>query len=278
MPMFSGGYAGPKEVHYLFIDGEQLRCTLDKVGREWFGQPIQIDYQKLQGANQKVFFYDCLPAERPNEIDGSYAMKREAKIAFFDELRAIPGWHVSEGLARHRKKERQEQKEVDILIAVDMLTHTHRRNMHRLTFLSGDQDFAPLLEAVVREGMYVELLYPEGHTARDLMHFADVARPLNVDFLYSNATETFQRNHGLPTRSYDYEASPINAVLVGEGLQSGQLFARVWKEESGTFNIKLSMESPQGQYLTVRHNDDNLAKRYFELNAGATEWRTPTAS
>ena len=46
----SAGYAGPKEVHYMFIDGEQLRRTADEVGNSWFGKPIEIDYRMLQGA------------------------------------------------------------------------------------------------------------------------------------------------------------------------------------------------------------------------------------
>ena len=166
MALFSG-YAGPKEVRYMFIDGEQLRRTAEEVGNDWFGKAVDIDYRSLQGDCQKVFYYDCLPAKQVGGDEPLHQAKLEAKVAFFNRLRSLPGWHVSEGLAKHRKKARQEQKEVDILIAVDMLTHTHRKNMHRLTFVSGDQDFAPLLEAVVRDGMYVELLYPDGHTSQD---------------------------------------------------------------------------------------------------------------
>lgn len=261
-----GGYAGPKEVHYMFIDGEQLRRTADEVGNSWFGKPIEIDYPKLQSSCQKVFYYDCLPAKQHGADDAAFKAKHDSKAAFFNELRRLQGWHVSQGLAKHRKKEAQQQKEVDILIAVDMLTHTHRRNMHRLTFVSGDQDFAPLIEAVVREGMYVELLYPEGHTAQDLIDFADVAKPMDADFLFGISTPTFQRHHGLPSRSGDLGDEPRDAELIAECSRAGQPFAKVWRERASPelTTIRLVEPDPGNKnFWNVRDRDAARAKRYF---------------
>lgn len=275
MQTSGGSYTGPQEVRYLFIDGEQLRKTAEDVGNDWFGKPIELDYAKLQGSHLKVFYYDCLPAKRAAENEEELAKRRAVKLAFFNELRELQGWHVSEGVARHRKKERQEQKEVDILIAVDMLTHTHRRNMHRLTFISGDQDFAPLIEAVVREGMYVELLYPEGRTSSDLRHFADVARPMHVEFLMGVATDAFVRENGLPFREYHYDnTSPRGGELLEEGFSGDSLVARLWKDETGLYTLKLLNEM-RGQYFTVRHPRVPLAKRYFERTSGSLDWKPP---
>lgn len=262
----SAGYAGPKEVHYMFIDGEQLRRTADEVGNSWFGKPLEIDYRMLQGACQKVFYYDCLPANKQGADETAFKAKLDSKVAFFNELRRLHGWHVSQGLAKHRKKEPQQQKEVDILIAVDMLTHTHRGNMHRLTFVSGDQDFAPLIEAVVRDGMYVELLYPEGHTAQDLMDFADVAKPMDVDFMFGIATQTFKRHHGLPHRTGDLGSGPPDADVIAEVFRAGQLFAKVWRERASSelVIIRLVEPDPGNQnFWSVRDRDAARAKRYF---------------
>lgn len=282
MGLFGGSYAGPKEVHYLFVDGEQLRCTADEVGKEWFGEPIDIDYRLLQGGCQKVFYYDCLPANSHVGDQAEFVKKHAAKLEFFNQLRSIPGWHVSEGLARHRKKARQEQKEVDILIAVDMLTHTHRKNMHRLTFVSGDQDFAPLLEAVVRDGMYVELLYPLGHTSQDLIHFADVAKPMDVDYLHSISTRAFKQRNTLPDRSGELSSHPLNGVVIGEGFVSGGSFAKVWRQQAeGTFDIRLLQINSSNHYLSVRGLDMQRAIRYFAnwmerdlgIPSDSIEWR-----
>jgi len=269
MSAISQGYGGTLEVHYMFIDGEQLRRTLDEVGTEWFGKPIEIDYTRLQGSCQKVFYYDCLPAKRASADEAVYERKLAEKRSFFDRLRSLAGWHVSEGLARHRKKERQEQKEVDILIAVDMLTHTHRKNMQRLTFLSGDQDFSPLLEAIVRDGMYVELLYPEGHTARDLKYFADAAKPLDIDFLFGIATEAFRRSHALPYHSWELHPQPDNATWVWDGMQGAEMLAKGWQEADGTMLcFRATRPNAQGYYFSVRDRDFGRIKRYFELLTG----------
>lgn len=263
----SGGYVGPKEVHYMFIDGEQLRRTADEVGNSWFGKPIEIDYLALQGACQKVFYYDCLPAKQQGADEVAFKAKHDSKAGFFNKLRRLQGWHVSQGLAKHRKKEAQQQKEVDILIAVDMLTHTHRRNMHRLTFVSGDQDFAPLIEAVVRDGMYVELLYPEGHTAQDLIDFADVAKPMDVDFLFGISTRTFRRHHGLPSRSGDSGDGPRDADLIAECFCAGRAFAKVWRERAPSELVTIRLVEPDtnsnNNFWIVRDRDVTRAKRYF---------------
>ena len=107
MPLFGASYSGPKEVSYLFIDGEQLRRTAEEVGKDWFGQPVDIDYRELQAGCQKVFYYDCLPAKQFGADEALHQAKLAEKHAFFNRLRSLPGWHVSEGLARHRKKARE---------------------------------------------------------------------------------------------------------------------------------------------------------------------------
>lgn len=284
---FGDGYAGHKDVHYLFIDGEQLRCTAEEVGNDWFGKPIELDYVALQQDCQKVFYYDCLPAKpHHTEAEPEYQAKRDAKLRFFNELRKLPGWHVSEGLAKHRRRERQQQKEVDILIAVDMLTHTYRKNMHRLTFISGDQDFAPLLEAVVRDGMYVELLYPEGRTAADLMHFADVANPMDVDFLHRVSTDDFKRHNALPVFFGADVFSSVRGDCIGEALKGGVSYAKVWREhvtEGG--NIRIQTVDPHGasrMLWCTRDRDDERARRYFTMRMerdyglapNSLEWKT----
>ena len=103
-------------------------------------------------------------------------------------------------MSRRRRKV-VEQKEVDILIAVDMLTHTFRRNMHQVaSFLTSDLDFRPLIEAIVREGMYIHLWYPEGKTNKELIYAADSRKPLTAQDVFSWCTKTFkeQYNHQLP--------------------------------------------------------------------------------
>jgi uncharacterized LabA/DUF88 family protein len=93
-----------------------------------------------------------------------------------------------------RRRKVVEQKEVDILIAVDMLTHSFQRNMHEVAFLTSDLDFRPLIEAVIREGMYIQLWYPKGKTNEELIYAADSRKPLTVKDVFSWCTANFKKS------------------------------------------------------------------------------------
>jgi uncharacterized LabA/DUF88 family protein len=56
------------------------------------------------------------------------------------------------------KKDRgKRSKRVDISLATDMLTHGHRGNYDIAVLVAGDEDYVPLVEAVMREGRRVVL-------------------------------------------------------------------------------------------------------------------------
>lgn len=147
----------------------------------------------------KVFYYDCLPLRKPNESDIDYDNRAKPQEMHFQKLRSLHGWHVIEGIVKGSSK-RPRQKEVDIQIAVDMLTHSYRRNMHRITFIAGDQDFRPLIEAVVREGMSVELWYEKSSASVDLAQSADARTLLDPFLLHGFLDKTYQRVHPFPHR------------------------------------------------------------------------------
>ncbi len=204
MPWFVGGPdLSLKEIKYLFIDGGCLQQLISDVSETYFGgKQIDIDYSLFAKEFNKVFYYDALPARKNNESDEDYENRKNEKIDFFNHLRSIDGYHVYEGVSRRRRKG-VEQKEVDILIAVDMLTHTFRRNMHQVAFLTSDLDFRPLIEAVIREGMYIHLWYREGKTNKELIYAADSRRPLTAQDVFSWCTYKFRKQYQyrLPTTS-----------------------------------------------------------------------------
>jgi uncharacterized LabA/DUF88 family protein len=157
----SGGgapYRGPKEVKYLFIDGGYFRKAIENFSKKYFKvSSVPIDFSKLGRAYTKCFYYDCLPPQLNGEIESDYIARKQIYSETLDLIRSTKGFHVFEGVTTGRKgKERQ--KQVDVKIAVDMLMHTVRHNMHETTLLAGDQDFKPLVNALVQEGMYINLL------------------------------------------------------------------------------------------------------------------------
>jgi uncharacterized LabA/DUF88 family protein len=52
--------------------------------------------------------------------------------------------------------------------------------MHQATLLTGDNDFKPLIDALVQDGLFVTLMYPPDETSRELMQAADARTPWTI--------------------------------------------------------------------------------------------------
>ena len=171
---------------YLFIDSGHLQYYRESL-RDWFGEDPELDPLSLQSyfSASKCFFYDCLD-DLPRH--GETATDRETRInkqqAEFSRIRSVKGTHVRLGslVGSHNKTRRQ--KEVDILLAVDMMNHASRRNMSRAVLVSGDRDFRPVVEALVQMGMFVEVAGDACHTSSVLAEAADFYHSLTIDDYY----------------------------------------------------------------------------------------------
>lgn len=200
MKISGGAYTGPTEISYLFIDAGCIRATVKRLSKRYLDtETAYLDYSKLKGGHQKVFVYDAVPGQLRDEAQAEYDRRLESSMVEVRKIRALNGFHVQLGDLRGRVAR---QKKVDIQIAVDMLLHTFRRNMHKATLVAGDIDFVPLLEALVREGMFVTLWYPEIATdelvcAADSQHLLSAATlgaaltrpdgtPLSTQFSFNN--------------------------------------------------------------------------------------------
>ncbi|MEH2127075.1 MAG: NYN domain-containing protein [Nostoc sp.] len=163
---------------------------------------LEINYLQLVWNYHKVFYYDCLPAQKQGENEADYQNRIKPKIKLFNHLKSLDRFHVYEGTARYRDKRRgQEQKQVDIMIAVDMLTHSFRKNMDEATLLTSDLDFKPLIDALVQDGMYVSLWYPKAKTNYELVDAADSRQVLTIHTVWRWFTDNFQKQVKLPVLS-----------------------------------------------------------------------------
>lgn len=187
-----GSYTGPKEIQYLFIDGASLHGRLENISRRFLsGVTPEVDFRKLMryhGGYNKAFYYDAIPIRIEGEAEEAYNQKTQAQRDRHQRVATIDGMHVYEGDARLRRK-KYEQKKVDVMIAVDLMHHTFRGNMHKATLLTGDGDFKPLVDAVVREGMHLTLWYPPGETSQELIDAADVRSMLGFQVLRDVLTD-----------------------------------------------------------------------------------------
>lgn len=81
-----------------------------------------------------------------------------------------------------KKVKGRRSKRVDISLATDMLTHAFRKNYDIAVLVAGDEDYVPLVEAVMREGRRVLLWFVEDGLSpvlrRTADHYADIGEVL----------------------------------------------------------------------------------------------------
>lgn len=277
-------FANPSNqpVAYLFIDGAYLAAFAKSAGELWYGAAAEIDHRILGANFRKVFYYDCLPVKTDKETNEDFEFRRNEKENFFDSLRAIDGWHVSEGLAKWKKKGGTRQKEIDISIAVEMLTHTYRKNMDQLTFVAGDQDFRPLLEAVVREGMYVTLKYGASSISRELMHAADAKQAIGYYDLYNLCTRDFKTNHPLPTHMATSENQLSHAKILEishiNGKEVGWLYKSDFDHIGYILHAATGLPLPDHPFIEYQSQDIQLLKKTVKFCHGINEWMSRAIS
>ncbi|MGR9156037.1 NYN domain-containing protein [Rhizobium leguminosarum] len=188
---------------YLFLDGGCLRARLNDISHRYCeGAPLKINWWSVSAGYEKIFYYDALPARKPSQSDEDFEAERQevehlhATLATFDRFR------VNEGDTRYRKGRGLEQKKVDVMIAVDMMIHTIRRNMTTAGLLAGDADFTPLLNALSNEGMFVTLIHPP-KASKDLLAAADARRAITAKQVYDWLDTPSQARFGsFPVPSY----------------------------------------------------------------------------
>lgn len=260
-----GGYAGPRETKYLFVDGGCLRQMLDDAAGKYPGfVATHLDFSKLVQGYDKTFYYDSLPPRKNGEDEASHAARVAGQEVFFDSLRAIAGVHVYEGDARRRRKIVQ-QKKVDIMIAVDMLTHSFRRNMHRAVLLTADLDFKPLVDALIRDGMHVALWYPYGKPNKELVYAADERIPLTYCDLHRWSADTFKKSNPLPRAHSEPGKNIQGGFLRDRWPTTMRTTAELFEiQADGSFTIVFpsALNRDKDYYTYVSHPDLDLLKRY----------------
>jgi uncharacterized LabA/DUF88 family protein len=169
---------------YLFLDGGCLRARVRSFSDSYCdGEELQINWWPPSRGFTKVFYYDALPCQRPNQPHEDFQTELASFEALHAKLATFDRFRVNEGDTRYRRGRGREQKKVDVMIAVDMMIHTIRRNMSKATLLAGDADFAPLLNALSNEGMFVTLVHPAS-ASTDLLAAADARKLITARVLY----------------------------------------------------------------------------------------------
>jgi len=257
---------------YLFIDGEYLRRVHNDAMQSVFRCDGEIDFQELKRVTdaKRAFFYDCLDdVKRQNETDRDYEARVAAQEAYFGDIRSLKGYHVRLGSLRGSAK-RLRQKEVDVLLATDMLTHGYDGNIEKAVLIAGDLDFRPIVDALVRRGVFVEIWYEQKSGAKELWWAADFGRELNFRSLYALNTNSFQSRNRLP-RSQETHDAFINITLDRRGLSKEGREVHLM-QDSGRGEFALSVTAPGTMYWFM-HDDRGVLERYFEIVFGPIDWQ-----
>lgn len=240
---------------YLFVDGGHLRKYYEEFANKWFGNYGELDFAKIRADfnADKCFYFDC-------DDNGSK----------FRELRKSD-WRVELGFLRNGKK--REQKEVDTLIAVSMVRYAHIGKMSTAILLSGDTDFRPVIEELVRMDVDVKVVGNRNNVSQELMGEATSVQLLSIDDYYRWTKESVKIVKPLENiKRYDANSRPTS-------LPESRLSAK-----KGLFNgkdVTLIHEGERLFYLV--HNEDNFSwleseneedlLTFFELKHGKIDWK-----
>lgn len=203
------------KVTYLFIDGSYLRESYIDSTSKWFGNEvisdnINIDFNAIKKKfdAQKVFYYDYMDRiQRKHEDKTDFEERVSQQKDYFNQIRSLEEYHVKLG-----NLTKKGQKEVHILLTVDMMNHAIRNNMTKVVLLSGDKDFKPLVESLVNMGMVVYVSSEARATSSELKYAADSYIPLSFFDYYKWSSPELKNKYPMP------KIETYKTPLLGRGL------------------------------------------------------------
>jgi uncharacterized LabA/DUF88 family protein len=256
------------ETRYLFIDGGYLDKILGKIGSEfWDTENLEIDYSKLRNGFNKVFYYNCLPCKRNGETDFDFQKRIKTREDFHNGLKLLDSFHVFEGVTFGRKSEIR-QKAVDIMIAVDMLRHSYRKNMDKTSLLTGDLDFKPLLDALVLEGMHTSILYSKESISKELLYSADSNSRIRIKEIHDWIPDHLKYKFDLPI--FEPSLWIENPILLREGFTDKESINLLGRNEN-EFWLKIKKEENCSYWKFT--NKEKLIRYYEDFFDIKIEWK-----
>jgi uncharacterized LabA/DUF88 family protein len=227
-----------------------------------FGCDGEIKFKsvKNEARAKRAFLHDCVDdARRDGEDDAPYRARGTAQEARFESIGSREGIHVRLGSVRGKPK-RLRQKEVDVLLTTDMLTHGYDGNMEKAVLIAGDLDLRPIVEALVRRGVFVEVWYEKKSGARELPGAADFGRQLAFTTLYRLSTQDFQTRCQLPHTDTAHEPW-IYPVVLSRCSYNGR--ETILYQDTHRMTFPLRSVRSNGIWW-FDHADPKVLERYFD--------------
>lgn len=267
----------PPEITYLFIDGGYLRDKYKKAISEWFNNDVvdlrNIDFSavKRHFKAKKVFYYDCLDKiKNKDEKDEDFETRKSKQEDDFNQIRSLEGYHVKLGSLVGTPNNKR-QKEVDVLLTVDMMNHTIRNNMTNAVLIAGDRDFKPVVESLVSMGMYVKIASNPRSTSPELRYAADDYIPLLLFENYYNWSSSELRNK-YPIPKIDRKRPSNDAHLLKRGKVKVNGYKAELFQKDNEF-ILFFEKLEDGYPLSLSSHIEDRPELYYSIKYGKEiEW------
>ena len=265
---------------YLFIDGGYLREVVRTRFESIFGSSYKLSFSSIlrDFTAKRAYYYDCLDDQKKDsEAPAAFELRVEQQEAAFDEIERTPGVHVRKGWLSPGR--RRQQKEVDVLFAVDVLMHSFNKNMATAVLLAGDRDFRPVVESIVRLGTYVTLAYSPRDTSKELVRAADTEHPITVSTLcqWMDVPSSDRRFHFPSTyfsNSVDGE-NPIHRMSPAPAmLRTGLIGSESFQIEHHriTNDFYTSVRHDRNRFRITHFNNEEKLLAYLESLYGEINW------
>ena len=155
----------------VFVDGENLAIRYGNMLRQKDAKPSQHILYKpsvyvwSKAINNICLFGGAIRKHYYTSVSGDQLLVTEV----VDELKS----YGIEAPKVFKKTKTRGSKRVDITLTADMLLHASRKNYDIAVLIAGDEDYVPLVEAVMSEGCQVFVWFIEDGISPLLRRTAD---------------------------------------------------------------------------------------------------------
>jgi uncharacterized LabA/DUF88 family protein len=171
----------------VFVDGENLTKRYQDLMKQ---KDMLGHLEPSQWYTPDVFLWSAVLNELCNQVGArrkhyytSAVGSEEDRKVIEDQLKAA-GIEAPYVFKRPKRSSNRPSKGVDISLAVDMLSHAHRKNYDLAILIAGDADYVPLVTSVKAEGSRVCVWFFDERfgLSRDLRMSADHYAEISIVF------------------------------------------------------------------------------------------------
>ena len=122
-----------------------------------------------------------------------YDVSLDSNKNFLTSLNLLDRFEIRSGKLQENDKGFR-QKQVDILLAIDMIKLALKNKIQHIILITGDSDFVPAVQYVKEEGVMVHLRHAEKTYSKELSQTCDTSRQLSRTVLIEfDGKEAYRR-------------------------------------------------------------------------------------